>query len=166
MLYIQFWTPYDGRRNRLKHVVHFAEINKLCIVASFWLYLKILLRCTDPWTSRTLIILELPSLDGWFQTLYPSANLVFRRRQNIPTFPRNKILRYFLNSWRELYVCDSMYLLTGMNFSTNWCNFISCQKGKLFDCKPHTWIWYVHGDTFRFILGEIEGNVINVNRYV
>ena len=36
-----FWTPDDGRRNRLKHVQHFTEINKLCHVASRWLYLKI-----------------------------------------------------------------------------------------------------------------------------
>jgi hypothetical protein len=41
MLHIQFWAPDDGRRNRLKHVEHFTEINKLCNVASRWLYLKI-----------------------------------------------------------------------------------------------------------------------------
>jgi hypothetical protein len=27
MLYLQFWAPDDGRRNRLKHVYHFTEIN-------------------------------------------------------------------------------------------------------------------------------------------
>ena len=42
MLYIQLWTPDDGRRNRLKHVENFTEINKLCNVTSSWLYLKIL----------------------------------------------------------------------------------------------------------------------------
>jgi len=52
MLYIQFWAPDDGRRNRLKHVEHFTEINKFCNVASCWLYLKILSRRTDPWTSN------------------------------------------------------------------------------------------------------------------
>jgi len=52
MLYIQFWAPDDGRRNRLKHVEHFTEINKLCNVASCWLYFEICLRCTDPWTSK------------------------------------------------------------------------------------------------------------------
>ena len=41
MLYIQFWAPDDGRRNSLKHVEHFTEINKLCNVASCWLYLEI-----------------------------------------------------------------------------------------------------------------------------
>ena len=40
MLYIQFWAPSDGRRNCLKHVEHFTEINKLCNVASCWLHLK------------------------------------------------------------------------------------------------------------------------------
>ena len=36
-----FWAPDDGLRNRLKHVEHFTEINKLCNVVSCWLYLKI-----------------------------------------------------------------------------------------------------------------------------
>jgi hypothetical protein len=39
-----FWAPDDGRRNSLKHVEHFTEINQLCNVASRWLYLKIRLR--------------------------------------------------------------------------------------------------------------------------
>jgi hypothetical protein len=51
MLYIQFWVPGDGWRYRLKHVEHFTEINKLCNVASCWLYLEIYLRCTDLLTS-------------------------------------------------------------------------------------------------------------------
>ena len=52
MLYIQFWAPDDGRRNRRKHVEHFIEINQLCNVASCWLHLKIRSRCADPWTSK------------------------------------------------------------------------------------------------------------------
>ena len=52
MLYIQYWAPDDVRRNRLKHVEHFTEINKLCKAASCWLNLKIRLRCTDPRTSN------------------------------------------------------------------------------------------------------------------
>jgi hypothetical protein len=54
-----FWAPDDGRRNRLKHAEHFAEINKLCNVASCWLYLEIYLRCTDPWTSKLIYTLVL-----------------------------------------------------------------------------------------------------------
>ena len=46
MLYIQFWAPGDGRRNRLEHVEHSTEINKLCNVASCWSYLKIR-KCTS-----------------------------------------------------------------------------------------------------------------------
>ena len=49
-----FWAPDDGRKNRLKHVEYFTEINSLCNVASGWLYVKIRLRCTDPWTSHVL----------------------------------------------------------------------------------------------------------------
>ena len=49
-----FWAPDDGRRNRLKHVEHFTEINKLCNVASCCLYLKMHLRCMDPWKSEVL----------------------------------------------------------------------------------------------------------------
>ena len=36
-----FWAPDDGRRNRLKPVEHFTEINKLCNVAFCRLYLEI-----------------------------------------------------------------------------------------------------------------------------
>ena len=64
MLYIQFWAPDDGRRNRLKHVEHFTEINKLCNVASCWLYMNIRLRCTEPWTSNVSIIFSIPSMSG------------------------------------------------------------------------------------------------------
>ena len=54
ILYIKFWAPDDGRRNRLKHVEHFTEINKFWNVASCWLRFKIRLRCTDPWTSKMI----------------------------------------------------------------------------------------------------------------
>jgi len=37
-LYVQFWAPDDGRKNRLKHVERLTEINKLRKVASFLLY--------------------------------------------------------------------------------------------------------------------------------
>jgi len=37
-LYVQFWAPYDGRKNRLKHVERLTEIKKLWNVASCWLY--------------------------------------------------------------------------------------------------------------------------------
>ena len=43
MLYVQFWAPDDWRWYRLKNVEHFEEINKLCNVASCWLYLRILM---------------------------------------------------------------------------------------------------------------------------
>jgi hypothetical protein len=36
MLFVQFWAPDDGRRNRLKRVQHWILYN----VASGWLYLK------------------------------------------------------------------------------------------------------------------------------
>ena len=41
MLYTEFWAPDDGRSNRLKHVEHFTEINKLCklhLVGCTWQY--------------------------------------------------------------------------------------------------------------------------------
>jgi len=37
-LYVQFRAPDDGRKNRLKHVEHLTEINKLRNVTSCWLY--------------------------------------------------------------------------------------------------------------------------------
>jgi hypothetical protein len=44
MLYIQFWTPDDGRSYRLKYVEHFTAINKLCNVTCCWLYLEMLMQ--------------------------------------------------------------------------------------------------------------------------
>jgi len=38
MLYVQFWAPDDGQKNRLKHVEHFTEINKFRNVAFCWLH--------------------------------------------------------------------------------------------------------------------------------
>ena len=52
-LYVQFCAPDDGRRNRLKHVEQFIEINrsrKRCI----FLVVEIYWRCTDIWTSKTM----------------------------------------------------------------------------------------------------------------
>jgi len=37
-LYVQFWAPDDGWKNRLKHVERLTEINKLWSGASCWLY--------------------------------------------------------------------------------------------------------------------------------
>ena len=38
MLYVQFWAPDDGWKNRLKHVERLTEINQLWNVAPCWLY--------------------------------------------------------------------------------------------------------------------------------
>jgi hypothetical protein len=47
-----YWAPDDWRRNRLNHIEGAAEINELCNVTSCWLYLKINLRRTGPWTLK------------------------------------------------------------------------------------------------------------------
>jgi len=39
------WVAYHP-----KHAEQLPEINKLCNVASCWMYIAIYLRCTDPWT--------------------------------------------------------------------------------------------------------------------
>ena len=41
-------APDDGWWYHLKHVEQFPDINKLCKVASCWIYIGIYLRCTDP----------------------------------------------------------------------------------------------------------------------
>ena len=65
MLYIQFWALDDGRRNRLKHVEHFTEINKLCNAGSCWMHLKIRWRCTDPRTSNKYLYTTCSWLSTW-----------------------------------------------------------------------------------------------------
>jgi len=41
-------APDDGWSYYPKHVEQFPDINKLCNVASCWIYIGIYLRCTDP----------------------------------------------------------------------------------------------------------------------
>ena len=48
-LYVQFWAPDDGRKNRLKHVERLTEINKLWNFYLFGCALRIYKRCTDLW---------------------------------------------------------------------------------------------------------------------
>jgi len=46
-------APDDGWRYHPKHVEQFPDINKTCNVASCWIYIGILLRCTGPWTLNS-----------------------------------------------------------------------------------------------------------------
>ena len=41
-------APDDGWKYHPKHVEQFSDINKLCNVASCWIYIGIYLRCTYP----------------------------------------------------------------------------------------------------------------------
>ena len=89
MLYVQFWAPDDGRRNRLKHVEHFTEISSvpLHLVGYTWKYFydarahgRQICRCL--WTSTvsgskagcTLHIFDIisPKLGSLYMTLMQS----------------------------------------------------------------------------------------------
>jgi len=50
MLYVQSWTPDDGRKDRPKHVESYSTNSKNC--ASSWFYYRNVSRCTIPWTSN------------------------------------------------------------------------------------------------------------------
>ena len=52
-------APDDGCRYHTKHVEHFPEINKLCNVASCWIYITIYLWCTDPWTFNSPLFMQI-----------------------------------------------------------------------------------------------------------
>ena len=43
-------APDGGWRYHPKHVEQFPDINKLCNISSCWIYIRIYLQCTDPWT--------------------------------------------------------------------------------------------------------------------
>jgi len=51
-------APDDGWRYHPKQVEQFPDINKLCKVASCWMYIGIYLRCTDQWTlnHKTVVV--------------------------------------------------------------------------------------------------------------
>jgi len=51
MLYVQSWTPDDGRKDRPKHVEWYSINSKNC--AASWFYYRNISRCTVPWTPYT-----------------------------------------------------------------------------------------------------------------
>jgi hypothetical protein len=53
-LYVQSWTPDDGRKDRPKHVEWYSINSKNC--ASSWFYSRNISRCTVPWTSNLLAV--------------------------------------------------------------------------------------------------------------
>jgi len=61
-LYVQFWSPDDGRKNLLKHVDRLTEINKLWNVASCWLYSENILTMHGPTNVKFLIICQIMSI--------------------------------------------------------------------------------------------------------
>jgi hypothetical protein len=68
--HIQFWAPVDGWRNRPKHVERFTEINKLCNVASCWLYLK-----TGTWGNFCSSACVCGRVWGWVSSLWQVRSL-------------------------------------------------------------------------------------------
>ena len=56
MLYIQFMSSWWWAEKAPETCRAFHR-NILCNVGSFWLYLKIRLRCKDPWTTKTFFTL-------------------------------------------------------------------------------------------------------------
>jgi len=58
MLYVQFWTPDDGRKDRPKHVEWYS-INSKKKCASGWFYYRNISRCTVTWTSNLYEILSM-----------------------------------------------------------------------------------------------------------
>ena len=55
-LYVQFWVPDDGRKNRLKHVQRLTEIKKLRNVASCWLCSANILATHGPMNVKSIYI--------------------------------------------------------------------------------------------------------------
>jgi hypothetical protein len=55
------WAPDDGRRNRLKNVQHFIEINKLRNVASCWLHFGNILHSNN----KKFVDFRLPPQSRW-----------------------------------------------------------------------------------------------------
>ena len=54
-LYVQFWAPDDGRKNRLKLVQRLTEINKLWNVASGWFYSANVLAMHGPMNVKCMV---------------------------------------------------------------------------------------------------------------
>jgi hypothetical protein len=48
----------DGWKYHPKHVEQFPHINKLCNVASCWIYIRIFLQCTYQWTLNAIVLVN------------------------------------------------------------------------------------------------------------
>jgi hypothetical protein len=64
-LYVQFWAPDDGRKNRMKHVGHLTEINKSC-----WPYPANILAMHGPMNVKFIVLRDLISAGVWLQIWY------------------------------------------------------------------------------------------------
>ena len=83
-----------GGENTRKHIQQFPEINKLCNVASSWIYLyiRIFLRYTDPWTlNKTIFLLPKFTCRSFVNTIFLR---VVKGRENLTAsvLHRNEIL--------------------------------------------------------------------------
>jgi len=73
MLYVQFWAPEDGWKNRLKHMERLTEINKFWNVAACWLYSVNILAMHRPMNVKPIKILHCPLLG--YQCCIPLSQL-------------------------------------------------------------------------------------------
>jgi hypothetical protein len=64
-------APNDGWRCHPKHVEKFLDT--VCNVASCWIYIRIFLRCTYPWTLKYEVSLLISIAKGDWQTTYRSV---------------------------------------------------------------------------------------------
>jgi len=111
-LYVQFWAPADGRKNRLiVHVERLTEINKLWNVASFWLYSENILAMNGP---MNVTCINGPSerlrIKRSFFTFALGLVLIFRIKSNFKFYC---IMRDFRFAPRSSWELRSSELLRG-----------------------------------------------------
>jgi len=90
LVYVQSWTPDDGRKNLPKHVDCHSKIKYIWdIAASSWFYYRNLLSCTALWTSKKYV----PFLP---LSVLIELNVLYFRKYTVTTF--KKAIRK-LNAW-------------------------------------------------------------------
>jgi hypothetical protein len=149
-------APGDGWKYHPKYVEQFSDINKLCNVASCWIYIGIYLRCMDPKTSDLLIILAngrwdlTRRLKGQFEENELTSSFVSLYIRAIVWMTIKKGVAKLL-----LEISQLMYARNNVQMSTLTLNRIPRQRSKITTgtassqdrysiTSPNNWIQWTH----------------------
>jgi hypothetical protein len=136
MLYVQFWAPDDGRKNRLKGVERRTEISKLRIVASCWLYCANILAMHVPMNVKFTVFCRPAQPLVWFVNhmyiiIYLLTDLLTHSMEQSPPWDVNRF------STSQGILCIHKCLLRGVTSHKTTCSL------NITICWKFSWVTYL-----------------------